>query len=414
MSAVATESKKLHICLVTKNAPANTGPSEQGHILPMARQFTKLGHKVTILTWKSTQLEQEVYNEDLLTLLFLGEGHYKSIKDFPEIAAEKINSLNSEQTIDIVHSLDTPFAQPQKLFKNRNFALSYGVEVTSMTEVFSKFVKTYSGDFSALKNMLSGTMLFLRQFLLKDYRLLRTADGVFVTSPKQSIALDRYYLYPSLRTYQVPISLATGFFSKKEKDPELLNSLGLDYKSQVIVARHDMEDIGEISFLLNVFEKVAVKKPRTHLLIIGDGPFMKEAEKRSLELALAGRVHFLGQLPRKQYVNYIALGDIFIQLDARTSGMGQSLFEAMAQEKIVIGSEFSPISYFIEDRKQGYLIRPGEKEKLTQLIIKSFEKADETLALGQNARTKIIQNFDRKALAAHACQAFYQIIDNKR
>lgn len=94
--------------------------------------------------------------------------------------------------------------------------------------------------------------------------------------------------------------------------------------------------------------------------------------------------------------------------------MGQSLFEAMAQEKIVIGSEFSPISYFIEDRQDGYLIRPGEKEKLTQLIIKGFEKAEETLALGQNARSKIIQNFDRKALASHACLAFYQIIENKR
>ncbi len=408
------ESKKLHICFVTKNAPTSTGPNEQGHILPMARQIVKLGHHVTILTWKSS-LAQEKYEEEGITVLFLGEGHYKSIKDFPEVAAAKINELHqATSSIDIVHSLDTPFAKPHLLFKKRSFALSYGVEVTSMTEVFSKFVKTYSGDVSALRNMASGTYLFLKQYLNKDYKILRHADGVFVTSPKQSIALDRYYLYPSMRTYQVPISLATGFFSKKEKSADLLNSLDLDYKSQVIVARHDMEDLGEISFLLGAFERVAVKKPRTHLLIIGDGPFMKEAERRSLELALANRVHFLGQFLRKQYVNYIALGDIFIQLNARTSGMGQSLFEAMAQEKIVIGSEFSPISHFIEDKKQGYLIRPGEKEKLTQLIIKSFEKADETLALGQNARNKIIQNFDRKALASHACQAFYQIIENKR
>lgn len=408
------ETRKLHICFVTKNAPTSTGPSEQGHILPMARQIVKLGHQVTILTWKSTQLAQQQYTEEGIQILFLGEGHYKSVKDFPQVATEKINELHQDTPFDIVHSLDTPFEKPHLLFKKKSFALSYGVEVTSMMEVFSKFVKTYSGDVPALKNMISGTMLFLKKYLTKDFRILRHADGVFVTSPKQSIALDRYYLYPSMRTYQVPISLATGFFSKKEKSPELLKQLDLDYKSQVIVARHDMEDIGEISFLLGAFERVAVKKPRTHLLIIGDGPFMKEAERRSLELALANRVHFLGQLPRKQYVNYIALGDIFIQLDARTSGMGQSLFEAMAQEKIVIGSEFSPISYFIEDKKQGYLIRPGEKEKLTQLIIKSFEKDDETLALGQNARHKIIQNFDRKALATHACQAFYQIIENKR
>lgn len=405
----------LHICLVTRSAPATTAPNDQGHILPMARQFTKLGHKVTILTWKSNQTSSEMYQEESLNVLFLGVGHYKSIKDFPEMAMQKIYQIHQEAPIDIVHSLDTPFkSKSARLLKKRQFALSYGVEVTSMMDVFSKFIKTYSGDWSAVSHFMSGSLLFLKRYMAEDYATLRQADGVFVTSPKQSLALDRYYLYPSLRTYQVPISLATGFFPKRNKDPELMEHLSLDQKSQVVVARHDMQDLAEISFILDAFEKVAIKKPRARLLIIGDGPFLKQAERHSLDLALASRVHFLGQLPRKKYVDYIALGDIFIQLNARTSGMGQSLFEAMAQEKVVIGSAFSPISYFIEDQKQGYLIRPGEKEKLTHLIIRSFEKDEETLSLGQKARLKVIENFDRKTLAAHACHAFEQIIKNKR
>lgn len=409
-----TTAPTMHICFVTKSAPTTTGPNEQGHILPMARQIIRLGHKVTILTWKTNLTDEEKYSEENIDVLFLGVGHYKTIKEFPKIASEKIFELHAKHPIDIVHSMDTPLDLINKSHRRRPFALSYGVETTSMMEVFTKFSKTYSPDWASWSALASSSAWFVKKYFFEDYKILKQADGIFVASPKQSIALDRYYLYPSLRTYQIPLGLATGFFPKKDKSKELMESLSLDYKSQVVVARNDMEDLSEMIFLLDAFERVAIKKTRAHLIIIGDGPYLKLAERHSLNLALADRVHFVGQLPRKKYVDYIALGDIFIQLNARTSGVGQSLFEAMAQEKVVIGSEFSPISYFIEDQKEGYLIRPGEKEKLTHLIIRIFERTDEFKEIGQNARSKIIENFDRKTLAANTCQAFQKIIANKK
>jgi glycosyltransferase involved in cell wall biosynthesis len=405
----------MHICFVTKNDDiSRIGINDYGHILPTARHLAKLGHKIRVITWKPLGSEKTFYEEENIYVDFLGVGHFRSVQEFPDLALKKIAEIQKTDPIDIVHSLDTKFKFFKKTFPKKPFALSYGVECTSMMDVFAKFANTYSSDWSALTSMITAVSRFLKSFFFEDYKLLRQADGIFVTSPKQTLALDRYYLFASIRTYQIPLSLASGYFPKKEKNEELMAKLSLDASSQVVVARDSFHDLKQTEFLLNAFEKVAIKKPKAKLLIIGDGTHFKAAERICLELALDNRVTFLGKISKKSYLEYINLGDIFIQLSGHTSGLGIALLEAMSQEKIVIGSEFSPISNFITDHENGLLIRPGESEYLTNYIIDIFENPSNYLEFGQQARNKVIETLDRKKLAQSTAQAFESIIQRTK
>ncbi len=401
----------MHICFVTKNDDiSRTGLNDYGHILPTARHLVKLGHKIHIITWKPQGSDNKSYEEDGISVDFLGVGHFKSIQEFPGLALDRIRKIHEADSINIVHSLDTKFKSFNKVFPKKRFALSYGVECTSMMDVFARFSNTYTSGLSALTSLVSAIIWFLKKFFLEDYKLLNQADGIFVTSPKQTLALDRYYLYATTRTYQIPLSLASGYFPKKEKSEELMAKLNLEPNSQIVVARDSFHDIRQTEFLLTAFEQVAIRKPRAKLLIIGDGAHFKEAERICIELALDARVTFLGRLSKKSYLNYINLGDIFVQLSSHTSGLGIALLEAMSQEKIVIGSEFSPISNFITDKANGLLIRPGESDLLTNYIIDIFENPSAYLEFGQEARAKVIETLNRKKLALNAAEAFESII----
>ncbi len=405
----------MHICFVTKNDDiSRIGLNDYGHILPTARQLAKLGHKINIITWKPQGADHASITEDNIQVDFLGVGHFKSIQEFSDLALQKIQELHKIEPFDIVHSLDTKFKNLPKYFPKKRFALSYGVECTSMMDVFAKFSNTYASDFTALTSMLYASTWFLKKYFFEDYRLLKQADGILVTSPKQALALDRYFLYATTRTYQIPLSLASGYFPKKDKNEKLMTKLGLEANSQVVVARDSFHDLRQTEFLLNAFEQVAIKKPRARLLIIGDGAHFKRAERLCIELALDARVTFLGKISKKAYLDYINLGDIFIQLSGHTSGLGIALLEAMAQEKIVIGSEFSPISSFITDKINGLLIRPGESESLTHLIIDIFENPLGYLEFGRQARAKVIETLDRKKLAQNTATAFASIIQRKQ
>lgn len=399
----------MHICLVSKsNEISKQNITEYGHLLSTSRHLVKLGHKITIINWKSS-LSEKTYEEDSIKIYFLGVGHYKSVQEFPEMAMNLILEISEEIPIDVVHSFDTSFKNFRQKTKKKKIALSYGVECTSMMSVFSKFAETYTSDLKALSKLVKTSSWFLRKYFFEDYKLLKQADAIFVTSPKQALALERYYLYPSLHTYQIPLSLALGYFPIKQKKTEIMQELDLDYNSQIIVARDDFQDLSESKFLLEAFEKVAIRKPRAKLLVIGDGPEFKKAELACLQLALDSKVIFLGKITKKKYLDYVNLGDIFIQLTARSSGLGVSLLEAMSQEKIVIGSAFSPIANFITHDLNGFLIRPGEKEALTNMIIDIFEKPKKHKDLGLEARKKIIETLDRKSLALSAANAFQEI-----
>jgi glycosyltransferase involved in cell wall biosynthesis len=48
------------------------------------------------------------------------------------------------------------------------------------------------------------------------------------------------------------------------------------------------------------------------------------------------------------------------------------MVEAMAQKKIIIGSEMSPTSDLIADGKDGFLIRPADSDYLSQLLLNIF------------------------------------------
>jgi 1,2-diacylglycerol 3-alpha-glucosyltransferase len=401
---------QLHICLIAYKFPILGRATDHGFLWPIAKGLANRGHQVTVIAGKSPLGKPEVLR-DGVRVLYLHEGfpnmaHLK----FEEAVYRKFLELNEKQKFDLVHSIDRSGYKIAKNKKKFDFAMTYDVEATQMSQLFFIMGMSHETVKSILTTGFALVYKFLSTYLGGDRELLKTADGVFVTSPQQRIFLERYYLYPDFHTYTVPYGIELGDLSPKERSFELRKKLNIPESANVVLTITDMSEPDEVINLLRGFERVAVKKPNSYMIIVGNGPHWKDIEYELYQLALGGRAFMIGAQTVDETADWIATSDVYVNLSSRTTGFEPSMIEAMAQKKVVIGSEMSPIANVVEDGIDGFLIRPVDKESLASLLIEIFSGLRPIQDIGHKAREKVINLFDTKKMVNSIEEAYRKVL----
>lgn len=396
----------MHICLISQKFPT------AGFLWAVTQGLTHHGHHVTVLTQRSISSTLS-WNMENASIFGLGDARAGGT-DFKVMALQKFEEVHAQNPVQLVHSIDSSgllIGQHRKRFK---IAVVYDVNATHLGKIFSILGTAQETLGSLLRISFSVGYTFLKTYYSMDRKLLKTADAIFVHSPQQRLALERYYRYPDSRIFRVPFGLRIEDLSPRQKSPELMKKIGLPANAQVVVTITDMMDLAEMRYLLRAFEKVAVKKPAARLIIIGNGPLRKDIEFEMLNLALGSRVHFVGELSSTQLSEHIALADVFVNLSARNSDVDQSLLEAMAQGKVIIGSEVSPLGTVVEDGVDGFLIRPADTVTLSELLLQTFNHQLNTAEIGEKARQKVLNLFDSKKMIHLTLDAYTQSLKRTR
>lgn len=397
----------LNICLVSTQFPLSNTSGDISFLWPIARGLVKQGHTVTVLSWRNKRRIDKV-EKDGVKALFLGEVPGANLENFPQMVLRKFQELHREKPFHLVHSLDASGMQIGLRRKQLGVAVVYDVDATHMSLMYSILGMSQETLGGLIKTSLAVAYHFVRTYYKYDRRMLKTADAVFVHSPQQRVVLERYYVYPDQRIFMVPFGIEVEDLNPREKSEELMKKLGLPAGAQVVVTSTDMTEFGEMKNLLWAFERVAVKKPGARLIIVGQGPLKKEIEFETLHLALGSRVVFAGDIPSSQLTDYIALADVFVNLSARSSGVEQSLLEAMAQKKVIVGSEVSPLANVVEDGVDGFLIRPADTFTLAELLLQVFNGQVAIGEMGEHARNKVLNLFDSQKMLAQTLLAYRQ------
>ena len=399
----------LNVCLVARNFPIAGRATEHSFLRLIARGLVQKGHRVTVLAGNDPLGKPEIV-EDGVRICFASDARARRLAGFQNVAKSKFSELHRAEAFHILHGVDASAYRISRFKQQFRLAVAYDVEATRMSQIFAilGMGRETLGGLLATASAVGYT--FLRTYYGGDRQLLKTADGVFVTSPQQRISLERYYLYPDARIYNVPYGIEIGDLAPRDKSEELRRRLGLPEASKVAVTISDMVEIGDVRSLLFAFERVAIKKPNARLIIVGGGPKMKEVEFEALMLALGNRVIMTGPVRDSDISDYISLADVFVNLSARTTGFEPSLLEAMAQKKVIIGSEASPISTIVEHSRDGFLIRPADAPELAALLLDVFNGHLPALEIGDAARRKVLNLFDPEKMVTQTVNAYYDIL----
>jgi glycosyltransferase involved in cell wall biosynthesis len=404
----------LSICLIAEHFPIQGRLTDTGFLWPIAKGLAQRGHRVVVISARSPIGKQEI-DRDGVKVFYLFESFPNYLPlTFPKAALKKFKEIEPHYRFQIVHSMDSSGVEIAMAKKKFQLAVAFDVEATQMSQIFSVLGMAQENVKSLISTGIAVAYKFLTTYLGQDREILKNADGMFVTSPLQRTFLERYYLYPDYHTYTVPYGLELTDLTPKDHSIEFKKKLKIPENSNVVLTISDMIEPEEVFNLLRAFEKVAIKKPKSYMILVGNGPAWKKIESFLLNLALGSRVIMTGALSPEEIFELISIGDVYVNMSSRTSGFEPSMIEAMAQKKVIIGSEMSPIADIVEDGIDGFLLRPADTLSLSNLLVEIFSGSMQIEEIGNKARNKIVNLFDTKKMVKSLEDSYLQILSKRK
>lgn len=107
--------------------------------------------------------------------------------------------------------------------------------------------------------------------------------------------------------------------------------------------------------------------------------------------------------------------DILINYSTVEESLGYNILEAMSYSKIVIGTNAGGIPELIEDKKNGFLVRQNNVEKLTDTINYCIDNinSEELLNIRKNAREVVMRKFSLELFYINYKNLFVSILQEK-
>jgi len=124
-----------------------------------------------------------------------------------------------------------------------------------------------------------------------------------------------------------------------------------------------------LNLLIDSFNAVLKKLPKTKLLIVGDGPQMKELKEKIKSLDINDKVILAGKIDHKDLVksSIFKACDLFVTAST-TETQGITLLEAQANGLVCIGINKGGVKDLIKSGVNGYLVKEDKKDFAKKII----------------------------------------------
>lgn len=163
--------------------------------------------------------------------------------------------------------------------------------------------------------------------------------------------------------------------SEKEKEAARAK-FGLNPHSKLVGVVAVLRSWKGHSYFLKAAAQLIQKRDNIDFILAGNGPKRAEIERQIQELKLGERVHLVGHV--EQVENIIAALDIVVLPSTAHEGIPQSLLQAMAMQKPVIGTDVGGIPEIVEHERTGLIVSAKNSQALAESIERLLE--DQQLA----------------------------------
>lgn len=203
-------------------------------------------------------------------------------------------------------------------------------------------------------------------------------------------------------------------FAPTRKDKQLLQKLGLDVKTPVILAVGRFVAKKGFQYLIEAMPEIAKKIKNVQLVLVGDGEQRVELEALVKRLNVKESVIFVGTIAYDQLSKYYNLGDVFVMPSIKDEqgnidASPVAMMEAMSCGTPVVATKFSGSNNLVVDGKTGYLIEEGNSKAIAQSVaaILSQKNKEQTKDI---VRKTAVKNFSTKSIA----QAYIEVFRSLR
>lgn len=344
-------------------------------IVMLKRALEKKGHEVFIVTVNSDNMSYKYEDENKVIRIPgipIGIFDYRLTGIYPLRAIEKIKKWD----LDIIHS-HTEFGVGTFA---RIIAKQFDIPIVhtyhTMYEDYVHYIT---------KGYFNRTSKKIVEYLTKFYCDQTVSELIVPTKKAYDLFKQKYHVGRNVHIIPTGIEIER-FYSenfKKEEITNLKTKLGFDKNDLIILFVGRMGKEKSVDFLIDAQSYIAKKYKNAKMLLIGDGPYLKEFKTQVNKLKLNDNVKFLGKIPWEEIPKYYQLADIFVTA-SKTETQGLTVIEAMAASIPVVAIDDESFNTVIIDDLNGKLFK--NKRQYKMMISELIENKDKRIRLSEQAR----------------------------
>jgi glycosyltransferase involved in cell wall biosynthesis len=241
--------------------------------------------------------------------------------------------------------------------------------------------------------------------------LYRTPAAIITTGEVTKDLLMERLGVPGRRIFSIPTGVELAEFAPQEKSRELLAQLQIPADAFIFGSVAVLRSWKGHLDLLEAFHELFRAGARAFLLLVGEGPYRVVIEEKVAQLGLQHRVRLAGF--RDQVAPWFALMDVKVLASYANEGVPQSLLQALAMARPVVGTSVGGIPEVIVDGETGLLVPPRDTRALAQAMGRLMADPDYRGQLGRRGRELVVEKFSMEQMAAEI-EAVYEVLRRPR
>lgn len=149
-----------------------------------------------------------------------------------------------------------------------------------------------------------------------------------------------------------------------------------------------------------------VEVPEAVLLIAGDGHYRNTLEERARQEGVAGRVHFLGNVPHQDLPRLMSSSDLFVATSFASETFGIALVEAQSCGLPVVASRFGGFPEVLQDGVTGLLVPPQDPPALAVALRELLADRERRQKMGRAGRQWVREKFHWDRVVERVLEAY--------
>lgn len=141
--------------------------------------------------------------------------------------------------------------------------------------------------------------------------------------------------------------------------------MGISDDDEVVGMVGRLDQVKGQAELIEAFARVTTKRPRSHLVLVGEGPAHTDLQTTAQHRGLAERVHFTGQV--NDITPLLAAMDVFCH-PSREEAFGLTVAEASSAGLPVVAYNEGAIPEIVRNDESGILVHPNDVCRLSEAI----------------------------------------------
>jgi glycosyltransferase involved in cell wall biosynthesis len=167
-----------------------------------------------------------------------------------------------------------------------------------------------------------------------------------------------------------------------------------------------------VTLLIDAFARLARKREKARLLLVGDGPLESALRKQAESLHVNDRVVFAGSIPNRELAPYYSAADVFA-LPSKFDNSPNAVLEAMACEVPVVATNVGGVPRYVTNGETGLLV-DTDPDALADVLERVLTDADLRNKLVASGLEMVRSRFSWRSSAERLIALYEELLHSER